>query len=57
MPTFPKEKPRLKPQEKEVISSVEEVSNTYTEYGYIGTADGIEYCTWLEAYEANSSND
>lgn len=28
----------------------------YTEYGYIGKADGIEYATEQEAIEANPSN-
>lgn len=28
----------------------------YTEYGYIGKADGIEYSTEQEAIEANPSN-
>lgn len=28
----------------------------YTEYGYIGKVDGIEYATEQEALEANSNN-
>lgn len=28
----------------------------YTDYGYIGLADGIEYSTVDEAKEANSNN-
>ncbi len=28
----------------------------YTEYGYIGKADGIEYATVDEAIEANPNN-
>lgn len=28
----------------------------YTEYGYIGEADGIEYATEAEAKEANADN-
>ena len=28
----------------------------YTEYGYIGKADGIEYATVEEALEANPDN-
>jgi hypothetical protein len=28
----------------------------YTEYGYIGKADGIEYATVEEAIEANPDN-
>lgn len=28
----------------------------YTEYGYIGKADGIEYVTEAEAIEANADN-
>jgi len=28
----------------------------YTDYGYIGKADGIEYATEQEAIEANSDN-
>lgn len=28
----------------------------YTDYGYIGRADGIEYATETEAIEANPNN-
>jgi len=28
----------------------------YTDYSYIGLADGIEYSTYTEAIEANSNN-
>ena len=28
----------------------------YTEYGYIGKSDGIEYATETEAREANADN-
>jgi hypothetical protein len=28
----------------------------YTDYGYIGLADGIEYATYNEAIEANPNN-
>lgn len=28
----------------------------YTDYGYIGKADGIEYATEQEAIEANTNN-
>ncbi len=28
----------------------------YTDYGYIGKADGIEYATEAEAIEANADN-
>ena len=28
----------------------------YTDYGYIGKADGIEYATEQEAIEANTDN-
>lgn len=28
----------------------------YTDYGYIGKADGIEYATEQEAIEANANN-
>lgn len=28
----------------------------YTEYGYIGAADGVEYATEAEAHESNPDN-
>lgn len=60
MPTFPKEKLKHNLlQEKQPVlkqSDDNEKENMYTDYGYLGAADHIEYCTWLEAYEANPNN-
>jgi hypothetical protein len=38
------------------MSDYENADTEYTTYSYIGKADGLEYASWEEAIEANSSN-